>query len=301
MLRYTPTPFQEIHDKSLTNADVRLIVKREDLNHPYISGNKWWKLKYNLQAAQAQNKSTLLTFGGAFSNHIFSTAAAARELGLKSIGVIRGEETFPLNKTLQFAKICGMHLHYCTREDYRKKNEQEFINALENRYGDFYLIPEGGSNALAVKGCEEFAKAILNDAAVDFDYLCLPVGTGGTMSGLIAGINDQKSIIGFPVLKGADFLEQDIKKILSESYSRDFENWMLDLNYHFGGYAKSTPELLDFIQHMKIKHDLPLDHVYTGKLLWAVMDYIKKGKFVKGSTVLAIHTGGLQGSYLNQV
>lgn len=296
LLRYTPTPLQEIHDKSLTEARVRVIVKREDLNHPYISGNKWWKLKFNLQEATIQKKSTLLTFGGAFSNHIFATAAAANELGFKSIGIIRGEETHPLNATLSFAKQCGMHIHYCTREDYRRKHEETFIQELKNTFGDFYLIPEGGSNELAVQGCKELGEILLDSVEINFDYLCLPVGTGGTMSGLIEGFNNTKSIIGFPVLKGADFLEHEIKEFLSQDRSHNFKNWKLDLSYHFGGYAKTTSALLDFIQRMKSIHNLPLDHVYTAKLVWAVMDYARKEKFDPGSTVLVLHTGGLQGS-----
>lgn len=293
LLSYTPTPIQEIQDNVLTTAGVRLLVKREDLNHPFISGNKWWKLKYNLLEAASQKKTTLLTFGGAYSNHIFSTAAAARELGFKSIGIVRGEEVLPLNSTLAFAKQCGMHLQYCSRDDYRKKNELQFIDNLKNEFGDFYLIPEGGSNELAVKGCREFGSLLLDTMENSFDYLCLPVGTGGTVAGLIESFQNQKEIIGFPVLKGADFLEKEINNFISRS--DEYKNWHLELSYHFGGYAKTTNPLLEFIQTMETRCDLPLDHVYTGKLIWGIMDYIKEGKFKRGSTVVALHTGGLQG------
>lgn len=292
MLTYTPTPIQEIQDASLIKAGIRVLIKREDLNHADISGNKWWKLKYNLEEARKYQKKTLLTFGGAYSNHIYATAAAAKELGLKSIGIIRGEETLPLNNTLTFAKKCGMHLHYISREEYRNKNEETFIENLRNHFGDFYLIPEGGSNSLAVKGCAEFART-LND--VDFNYCCLPVGTGGTMAGIIAGLKKEKEIIGFPVLKGGEFLNAEIENLLKEFSHESYQNWKLDTSYHHGGYAKITPELLSFIEKMKNEHNLPLDSIYTGKLLWAVMDYAAKGKFERGSTVLAIHTGGLQG------
>lgn len=295
MLSYNPTPIQEIHNEALTQAGIRLLIKREDLNHPNISGNKWWKLKYNLDEAIKQEKNVLLTFGGAYSNHIYATAAAAKELGLKSIGIIRGEETLPLNNTLAFAKQCGMQLQYISREEYRNKNEDEFIRNLQNRFGKFYLIPEGGTNSLAIKGCEEFAKTL---DEIDFDYCCLPVGTGGTMAGLIAGLKRTKEIIGFPVLKGAEFLQTDIEKFL-QAFSNDVhKNWKLDTSYHHGGYAKTSPGLLSFMKMMKDEYNLPLDAVYTGKLLWAVMDYVEKGKFKPGSTVLALHTGGLQGIQL---
>lgn len=296
MLSYTATPIQEIYDKTLIEAGVRLLVKREDLNHPYISGNKWWKLKYNLEEAANQKKTTLLTFGGAYSNHIFSTAAAAKELGFKSIGVIRGEETLPLNPTLSFAKNCGMHFHYCSRDEYRKKNEKEFIENLRKEFGDHYLIPEGGSNTLAVKGVAELGMLLLSNNETNFDYLCLPVGTGGTMAGIIEGFENKKEIIGFPVLKGADFLENDIQNLLSQPSQNNFRNWKLDLTYHFGGYAKKTNALDEFILQMKIVQNLPLDHVYTGKLMWGVMDCVKKKIFKQGSTMLVLHTGGLQGS-----
>jgi 1-aminocyclopropane-1-carboxylate deaminase/D-cysteine desulfhydrase-like pyridoxal-dependent ACC family enzyme len=292
LLIYNPTPIQEIHSKSLAAAGVRLLVKREDLNHPYISGNKLWKLKYNLEEVRRKLLKVVITFGGAYSNHIYATAAAAKESGLKSIGIIRGEETLPLNSTLTFAKQCGMDLHYVSREEYRNKNEKTFIENLHNRFGDFYLIPEGGSNSLAVKGCAEFAQT-LND--VDFNYCCLPVGTGGTIAGIIAGLKKEKEIIGFPVLKGGEFLQTEIENFLKEFSNDSYQNWKLDTTYHHGGYAKATPELLAFIKMMRDEHNLPLESIYTGKLLWAVMDYVVKGEFKKGSTILVLHTGGLQG------
>ena len=158
MLKYFDTPIVEIRSKEAGSAGVRILVKREDLNHPIVSGNKWWKLKYNLEEARKGETRTLLTFGGAYSNHIYASAGAAKELNLKSIGVIRAEEVLPLNAILAFAKTCGMKLHFVSREDYRKKAEEHFIENLRVRFGDFYLIPEGGSNSLAVKGCAEFAK-----------------------------------------------------------------------------------------------------------------------------------------------
>ena len=292
MLSYQPTPILQLRNELLDDAGVQLLCKREDLNHPAISGNKWWKLKYNLEEAARREKKTLLTFGGAYSNHIYATAAASHETGFKSVGIIRGEETLPLNKTLAFAQHCGMQLHYISRTQYREKDNPAFIQELHNKFGDFYLIPEGGTNEFAVKGCAEFGKQLLEE--IDFDYLCLPVGTGGTIAGIIAGLEGKKEVIGFPVLKGGDFLKDEIEKLLQKYSNTPYGNWHLDASYHHGGYAKATPALLDFVKLMNDKHNLPLDAVYTGKLLWAVMDYVRQGKFRRGSTVLAVHTGGLQ-------
>ncbi len=294
MLTYTPTPIQEIFDPLLDQYGIRLLIKREDQNHLHISGNKWWKLKYNLEEARRLSKNTVLTFGGAYSNHIYSTAAAAKECGFQSIGIVRGEETLPLNPTLQFATENKMTIQFVSREEYREKNKPEFINKLHDQFKNFYLIPEGGTNALAIKGTTEFARQYLSK--IEFDFLFLPVGTGGTLAGIINGLAGENKIIGVPVLKNGGFLEAEIKPYLNQ----DFSNWSLLTEYHHGGYAKNTPALLAFIREMEIKHQLPLDHVYTGKLMWAVMEEIKKGVFVKGSTILVLHTGGLQGSSKNQ-
>lgn len=285
MLRYTPTPTVEITDPIVEKAGVRLLIKREDLNHPLISGNKWWKLKHNLAEAQTQNKKTLLTFGGAYSNHIYATAAAAAELGFKLIGIIRGEETLPLNSTLSFAKQQGMSLHYVSRELYRSKTSSQFMDTLEQQFGDFYVIPEGGTNVLAVKGATEFAQTL----NTDFDYVCCPVGTGGTLAGLIEGLPEKK-VIGFSALKGGEFLVDDIRALTSGT-----GNWDVMTDYHFGGYGKTNSALEQFIRTFEANHAIPLDQVYTGKMMAGIYDLVQKGHFVKGNTILAIHTGGLQG------
>ncbi len=288
-LTYSQTPILELRDSLLADAGVRLFVKCEYLNHSLISGNKWWKLKYNLVEAAKLGHKKLLTFGGAYSNHIYATAAAAYDLGFESVGVIRGEETLPLNSTLAFAKEKGMQLHYVTREDYRKKTEPDFKEKLTDSFGDFYLIPEGGTNELAVKGCEEFGKQLNQE--VDFDYLFLPVGTGGTIAGLARGLDDSKKIIGVPVLKGAQFLENEIRVYTQK------ENWQLMYEYHFGGYAKSTKELTDFMEQFERAHNIPLDSIYTTKMMFGVFDLVKQGFFERGSAVLVLHTGGLQGKF----
>jgi 1-aminocyclopropane-1-carboxylate deaminase len=291
MLNYFETPIIEIHDESAEKVGVKILIKREDLNHPLVSGNKWWKLKYNLEEAKRLGQDTLLTFGGAFSNHIFATAAAAKELGLKSIGIIRGERTLPLNATLAFAESCGMQLHFISREDYRRKTEQSFIGQLKRDYGDFYLIPEGGTNALAVRGCAEFAREKI--WSIKCNHVCLPVGTGGTLAGVVSGLKGETNVIGFSALKDGSFLREEIKSQLGSITSN---NWVLQTDYHFAGYAKQTRELKEFIIKMKQEHNLLLDPIYTGKMMFGIFDLIKSSHFEMGSVILAIHTGGLQSS-----
>ena len=268
-----------------------LYLKREDLLHPEISGNKYRKLKYNLLEARKQKKEQILTFGGAFSNHIAATAAAGREFGFKSIGVIRGEElgqdlqkTLQENTTLSFAASCGMEFDFVSREAYRQKNSEGFLENLRNKYGDFYLIPEGGTNALAIKGCEE----ILSEEDGGFDVICCAVGTGGTISGLINSSEEHQKVLGFPALKG-DFLHEEIL-----NYTSKF-NWELILDYHFGGYAKVNHELIEFLNTFKRDYGIQLDPVYTGKMMYGIFDLLRNGYFLKNTRILAVHTGGLQG------
>ncbi len=294
MISYQETPIVEIHDPLIERSGVRLLIKREDMNHPFVSGNKWWKLKYNLEEALRLGHKTLLTFGGAYSNHIYATSAAAHELGLKSIGVIRGEESKVLNRTLAFVKGKGMRLHYVSREDYRKKSESLFVEALRERFGDFYLLPEGGTNSLAIQGCSEFAKVFL--APISFDYLCLPVGTGGTMAGIVKGLEDRRRVIGFSSLKVGSFLHTEVRNLLGTESNIRLDNWQIETDYHFGGYGKNTPALMEFISSAWKQHHLPLDPVYTAKMMFGIYDMIARGRIESSSTVLMLHTGGLQGN-----
>ena len=267
--------------------EITLHIKREDLIHPFISGNKFRKLKYNLLQAKAEKKSKLLTFGGAFSNHIAAVAYAGKENNLETIGIIRGEELeskISENPTLTFAQNCGMKFEFVTREDYKTKATNTFIEDLKGRYGDFYLVPEGGTNSYAVKGCEE----ILTDEDYDFTHICCAIGTGGTISGLINSAKAHQKIIGFPALKG-DFLSDDIRKFATNS------NWEVQLDYHFGGYAKINEELIRFINDFYKQTNIPLDPIYTGKMMFGIVDLINKRYFPKGAKIIAIHTGGLQG------
>jgi 1-aminocyclopropane-1-carboxylate deaminase len=272
---------------AVPGKDITLSIRREDLIDPFVSGNKYRKLKYNLLQAKAQNNTLLLTFGGAFSSHIAAVAAAGKKNGFKTIGVIRGEElstAIESNPTLLFAQSCGMHLEFISRESYRHKGNLTFIEELKARFGSFYLIPEGGTNALAVKGCEE----ILTQPDSDFDYICCAAGTGGTAAGIINASAEKQTILVFPALKG-DFLPEAISKFTAK------QNWRQISGYDFGGYGKVNIELIDFINRFYRETQIPLDPVYTGKMLFGVIDLIGKGYFAEGSKILVIHTGGLQG------
>ncbi len=274
--------------------NISLSIKREDLLHPEISGNKFRKLKYNLEAAKNQGFQRLLTFGGAFSNHIAATAAAGNHYNFQAIGIIRGEELEQqkLNPTLSLAAGYGMKLHFINREDYRRKNDQDFINTLTKRFGPFYTLPEGGTNAMAVKGCEE----ILDDGDASFDYICCAVGTGGTIAGIIRSSLASQKILGFQVLQNPVGVKHEIDNHTDKS------NFQIIGDYTFNGYAKINAELISFINSFYNDHKIPLDPVYTGKMVFGVMDMIKNGFFPDGSKVLMIHTGGLQGiTGMNQI
>jgi len=273
--------------KTLFPNSISVQIKREDLIHPFVSGNKFRKLKYNLLQAKAENQKTLLTFGGAFSNHIAAVAFAGKERGFKTIGIIRGDELAQKvneNPTLLFAQKCGMQLEFISREEYRLKSELSFMENLKHKFGNFYLIPEGGTNALAIKGCEE----IITHEDADFDYICCSIGTGGTISGLINSALPHQKVLGFPALKG-DFLKEEIRNFAQN------ENWELISDYHFGGYGKINAELVLFINHFYAENQIPLDPIYTGKMVYGVIDLIQKNYFPAESKILMIHTGGIQG------
>jgi len=282
-----PIENQNVTLPILAEKQISLTIKREDLNHPQISGNKYRKLKYNLEEAKATRQHTLLTFGGAFSNHIAATAYAGKLHGFKTIGIIRGEElsqNWKANPTLRLAAENGMLFKFVAREAFRKKTNTDFINRLKSEFDDFYMLPEGGTNALAVKGCEE----ILEPNDTNCDFICCSVGTGGTLAGISNSADPDQHVLGFPALKG-NFLTEDIRKFTVR------ENWELQLDYHFGGYAKVTLALINFINDFHEKTHIPLDAVYTGKMIFGILDLIASDYFPPKSKILAIHTGGLQG------
>ncbi|OED37753.1 1-aminocyclopropane-1-carboxylate deaminase [Flavobacteriaceae bacterium (ex Bugula neritina AB1)] len=282
---------EEVVHPILEDAKVKLFVKREDLLHDHVSGNKFRKLKYNFIEAKKQGFDKVLTFGGAYSNHIAATAAAGKIVGLETMGIIRGEElakdienTLLENSTLRFASENGMRLNFIPRASYRNKTTKSFLEKLGAEFGPFYCIPEGGTNELAVQGCGE----IIGEKDYNFDIICCAVGTGGTISGISNGSYKHQRIIGFPALKGS-FLSEEIKK-----YTK-YSNWDLLNKYHFNGYGKINLELIEFINTFKKEQNIPLDPIYTGKMMYGIFDMIKEGVFTKNTRILAVHTGGLQG------
>lgn len=272
MLDYIPQ-IESISYKGHTVSILRL-----DLLHPAISGNKWFKLKYNLLEAKQHQKDTIITFGGAFSNHIAATAFACREAGLKSIGIIRGEASALHNDTLSLAQKNGMELHFISREEYRQKNNPDFLKKWQLNFPSAYIVPEGGDNAPGQKGCEE----ILGTATENFTRICCAYGTGTTAKGLAASLTENQTLLAVNVLK---------YEAMDESANTTILN-----NYHFGGYAKHTQELLDFKNHFEKTYSIELDYVYTAKLFFAVFDKIQRNEFKNTDKLLVIHSGGLQGN-----
>lgn len=267
---------------------IELYIKREDLVHPIISGNKFRKLKYNLQEAKRLGCKKLLTFGGAFSNHIVAVAGAGAEFGFETIGIIRGEELqdkIQENPSLLKAQQFGMQFNFVDRNQYRDKMDPNFLALLTARYGSFYLIPEGGTNELAIRGCEEIITAA---DKIAFSHICCAVGTAGTLSGIINASNADQQIIGFSSLKGS-FLSEVICNFAQQ------KNWSVIESYHFGGYGKVTDELIRFMNAFYDKYQVPLDPIYTGKMMFGILDLIQQNYFPPHSKIVAIHTGGLQG------
>lgn len=270
---------------------IEVSMLRLDQIHSTVSGNKFFKLKYNLDEAQRQGKSVILTFGGAFSNHIHACASATKELGLKSIGVIRGEDMDKNNPTLVHARALGMELYFVSREEYRTKNTEEFNIKLKDVFGDIYLIPEGGTNSLAIKGTSE----ILTQHHREFSHFCTSIGTGGTFAGMALGLQPKQTLIGFSSLKG-EFIREDIRQLLLNNGLEPLGKLEINTTYHFGGYAKSTVKLIEFIRWFWKEFGIPLDPIYTGKMVAGFFDLVQKNHFPKGSKILLIHTGGLQGN-----
>lgn len=283
---------QEIFLPEIAEKKVQLFIKREDLLHPVISGNKYRKLFYNIQFAKEKGYTQLVTFGGAYSNHILATAGAGFEFGFKTIGVIRGEElgvdlesTLLKNPTLKAAHDFGMEFLFISRSAYRLKDTLPFLESLKEQFPNSYIVPEGGTNELAVKGCE----AILDNTTDEYDFVCVSAGTGGTISGIIKAAKPHQTVLGFPALKG-DFLQEEIRQYITKE-----TNWELVLEYHFGGYAKINKELITFINEFTKNTSILLDPVYTGKMVFGVLDKIKNNFFPENSKILLIHTGGTQG------
>ena len=300
-LNYTdhlhPSPLRRLQSPFLEQANIQLYVKRDDLIHPQFGGNKWRKLKYNLEYAREKQFDTLLTFGGAWSNHIYATAAAGKYFGFSTVGLIRGEEHKPLNTTLSFAKDCGMQLHYINRTEYRHKAEAAYQNKIKQQFGDVYILPEGGSNSLALRGCAETVKEISNEIEKPFDIICCASGTGATLAGLISAINPGQIAIGFSALKGGEFLNHEVETFLQrEKTNSSTKNWRIETGFHFGGYAKINDALIQFMSEFQLQYGFALDAVYTGKMFYGLFELIKAKRFKPGTSIIAIHSGGLQGN-----
>ncbi|MEU3511282.1 pyridoxal-phosphate dependent enzyme [Streptomyces longwoodensis] len=282
-----PSPLQEVADERFARHGVRLLLKRDDLIHPDLVGNKWRKLVPNLRAAAGR---PLLTFGGAYSNHLRATAAAGRLLGLPTVGVVRGEELAgrPLNPSLARCAADGMRLHFVDRSTYRHKHDPDALAAILRSAGagDAHVIPEGGSNAAAVRGCTALGEELRGHA----DVAAVACGTGGTLAGLAAGLGPGRRALGVPVLKGG-FLDGEIRALQADAFGGPRGAWSLDERFHCGGYARTTPALASFAADFARRHGLPVEPVYVAKLLYALLTLTEEGAFAPGTTVAAVVTG----------
>ena len=293
------TPVIEpLHCELLSQAAVSLSVLRLDKCHPLLSGNKWYKLKYNLLEFQKQADLPILSFGGAYSNHLHALAGAGKLVGMKTIGIVRGEMPEPLNPVLAYAREQGMALFPVSRDDYRRKQDADFLHELRVRFGDFHLLPEGGSNSLAIKGCAEIASLLKWQDADAKRLVALCCGTGTTMAGLISGLSkiqgdSAPEVLGVSVLKGDGYLQGEVLGQLQACGCIDPVDWRVDDTHHCGGYARSNPALQLFLREFAEFSDLPLEPVYTGKLFYAVFDLIESGVISAGTEIVAIHSGGI--------
>lgn len=280
-----PSPLTELHDKRLEPHGLRLYLKRDDLIHSEVPGNKWRKLKYNVLAAKQRGHTQLLTFGGAFSNHIRAVAAAGQALGFATVGIIRGEEHLPLNDSLAYAVSKGMRLSYMDRSAYRQKSEPEVLAALVDQFGPSYLVPEGGSNAPGMRGSAELP----GELDIDFDVICCACGTGTTLAGVAAGLEGRRQrALGFAVLKGGRFLDDEVRRLQHDAFDAVTDNWSIDVDFHFGGYAKRTAALDEFIADFQGRHDITLDWVYEAKMMSGLFTRIAEGAFSSGTTIVAV-------------
>ncbi|MEU6544157.1 pyridoxal-phosphate dependent enzyme [Streptomyces sp. NPDC046859] len=282
-----PSPLRESPDGRLERRGVRLLLKRDDLIHPELVGNKWRKLAPNLTAAAGR---TVVTFGGAYSNHLRATAAAGRLLGLPTVGVVRGQELAerPLNPSLARCVADGMRLHFVDRSTYRRKGEPSTLAAVLRAAGarDAHVVPEGGSNALAVQGCRALGEELRGRA----DVVAVACGTGGTLAGLAAGLGPGGRALGVPVLKGG-FLGAEVRALQTAAFGGPRGDWSLDERFHFGGYARTTPALESFVADFEERHGLPVERLYVAKMLNALVALAEEGAFARGTTVAAVVTG----------
>ena len=282
---------EELYDDLFIEKQVTVSMLRLDKIHPVISGNKLFKLHYFLEEAVAGKYDTIVTFGGAYSNHLAATAYACNLLQLKSVGIVRGEKPVQLSHTLQQCMQNGMQLKFISRQEYAKKETAAFNEDLKAEFGECVIIPEGGYHPLGARGA-----ALIMDLIKDNNYthICTASGTATTLAGLLMAAKPMQKVVNFPVLKGITDNKMRIKKLTGNS--NEFENLLILNQYHFGGYAKKTETLINFMNDCWLQYKLPLDFVYTAKMFFGVIDSIKNGVFVEGSRILCVHTGGLQGN-----
>ena len=282
---------EKIEEPFIKEQGIELWLKRDDLLHPVISGNKWRKLQYILQHALVLNTQKIISMGGAYSNHLHALAYVGNKLGIKTLGKIRGERPEVLNPSLADMQKWGMDLEFVSRSEYRQLRTYKQHNDLPGIQHGEYWLPEGGALDLALQGVAE----LVDEIALDYDVLCVPCGTATTMAGLIGAAAENRQVLGFSALKGAGFLIDEVENFLKSRNSHD-SDWFIHLQYHFGGFAKTSPDLLSFIQQFECTHSIKLEPVYTGKMLYGVYDLIRQGYFKQGQKIIAIHTGGLQGN-----
>lgn len=292
------TPLEQVEHPLFRRHGVELYIKREDLIHPQISGNKWYKLKHNLRYAREQGFTRLVSFGGAFSNHLHALAYSGQQYGFETIGFIRGEPIEPLNPTLADVQQWGMHLEFLSRSDYRRRSEPEFVSQLVQAWQPCFVIPEGGANQWALAGCSDIVEGISSQLA-DYDYLCVPCGTGATLAGIVAALDKSVQVLGFSALKGAHSLGGEIASMVASFVGNrsagDIAQWTLVDEFHGGGFAKISVELIAFIAQWQQQAGIALEPVYTGKMLMGLCELVKRGYFPAGAKIVAVHTGGMQG------
>ncbi len=290
---------QRIHHDLLDEHGVTISVLRLDQIHPLINGNKWFKLKRNLEFIQQQGIETVLSFGGAWSNHLMALAAAGRLLDFQTIGMVRGEIVEPLNPVLRFVRAQGMELLPVSREQYRQKQSASFMLELKQRFGDFYCLPEGGSNRLGVEGCTEIAEYLNWSGEGGKQLVAMACGTGASLAGLIAGLSSsgqkQAQVLGMSVLKAPGYLAKEVNNWLLQLNLHQTANWQVVDDFHCGGYAKVPPELAEFVDCFQTEIAVPIEPVYTGKLAFGLWRMLVDRRIERGSEVIAIHTGGISG------
>lgn len=282
---------EELHDDLFLQKQVSVSVLRLDKIHPLVSGNKIFKLHYFLQEALHSKHRTIISFGGAYSNHLSATAYACSMLHVRSIGIVRGEKPEQLSPTLQQCIADGMQLKFISRQEYGRKEDDPFLKDLKAEFGDCTVVPEGGYHPLGARGA-----ALIVDLIKDKDHthICTASGTATTLAGILMAAKPEQSIISVPVLKGITDTAERVKYLTGTLV--EFKNLEILGDYHFGGYAKRTDALMEFINHCWLKYRLPLDFIYTAKMFFGIIDSIKNDKFKRGSKIICLHTGGLQGN-----